>query len=76
MYKATSQEQSIEVGDNQGGQYTMITITLNFQRRALFYIFNFILPCMVISISCLAGFILPANSSEKIGLRKFYPLYN
>lgn len=52
----------------------MITITLNFQRRALFYTFNFVLPCLVISISCLAGFILPANKGEKIGLRKFNPL--
>jgi len=52
-----------------------VNITLNFQRRSLFYFVNFILPCFIISICSLVGFILPADKGEKIGLRKSYIIY-
>ncbi|XP_068187833.1 neuronal acetylcholine receptor subunit alpha-10-like [Antennarius striatus] len=48
--------------------YPDITFTLHLKRRASFYIFNLILPCMMISFLAPLGFYLPADSGEKVSL--------
>uniref|UniRef100_A0A3Q3AME2 Neuronal acetylcholine receptor subunit alpha-9-like n=1 Tax=Kryptolebias marmoratus TaxID=37003 RepID=A0A3Q3AME2_KRYMA len=48
--------------------YPDITFTLHLKRRASFYIFNLLIPCMMISFLAPLGFYLPADSGEKISL--------
>ncbi|XP_016342626.1 neuronal acetylcholine receptor subunit alpha-10-like [Sinocyclocheilus anshuiensis] len=46
--------------------YPDITYTLHLKRRASFYIFNLLIPCMMISFLAPLGFYLPADSGEKV----------
>ncbi|XP_029457828.1 neuronal acetylcholine receptor subunit alpha-10 isoform X2 [Rhinatrema bivittatum] len=48
--------------------YPDITYTLMLKRRASFYIFNLLLPCIMISFLAPLGFYLPADSGEKVSL--------
>ncbi|XP_053166139.1 neuronal acetylcholine receptor subunit alpha-10 isoform X2 [Hemicordylus capensis] len=48
--------------------YPDITYTLHLKRRASFYIFNLLLPCIMISFLAPLGFYLPADSGEKVSL--------
>ncbi|KAL7844544.1 hypothetical protein SRHO_G00230830 [Serrasalmus rhombeus] len=48
--------------------YPDITYTLKLKRRASFYIFNLLIPCMMISFLAPLGFYLPADSGEKVSL--------
>ncbi|XP_046901693.1 neuronal acetylcholine receptor subunit alpha-9-I [Hypomesus transpacificus] len=48
--------------------YPDITYTLLLKRRSLFYIFNLLLPCFLISFLAPLGFYLPADSGEKVSL--------
>ncbi|XP_041438693.1 neuronal acetylcholine receptor subunit alpha-10 [Xenopus laevis] len=48
--------------------YPDVTYTLMLQRRASFYIFNLLLPCVMISFLAPLGFYLPADSGEKVSL--------
>ncbi|XP_055769389.1 neuronal acetylcholine receptor subunit alpha-9-I [Salvelinus fontinalis] len=48
--------------------YPDITYTLHLKRRSLFYIFNLLLPCFLISFLAPLGFYLPADSGEKVSL--------
>ncbi|CAM4338503.1 neuronal acetylcholine receptor subunit alpha-10 [Caretta caretta] len=48
--------------------YPDITYTLILKRRASFYIFNLLLPCIMISFLAPLGFYLPADSGEKVSL--------
>lgn len=48
--------------------YPDITYTVLLQRRSLFYIFNLLLPCFLISFLAPLGFYLPADSGEKVSL--------
>uniref|UniRef100_A0A8C6T4U2 Uncharacterized protein n=1 Tax=Neogobius melanostomus TaxID=47308 RepID=A0A8C6T4U2_9GOBI len=48
--------------------YPDISFTLQLKRRASFYIFNLLLPCMMISFLAPLGFYLPADSGEKVSL--------
>ena len=52
-----------------GGVYSQVTLTLNFRRRTLFFTFNFVLPCLILTVCALMGFVLPADKGEKVGLR-------
>ena len=42
--------------------------TVNLRRRTLYFIFNFVFPCLLISLMCVLGFTLPPDSGEKVGL--------
>ena len=57
--------------DDQNGDYSIMTAQLFFQRRVLFYNFNFVIPSVLITILIVAGFALPCESGKKIGLRNF-----
>ncbi|KAG8453126.1 hypothetical protein GDO86_004809 [Hymenochirus boettgeri] len=48
--------------------YPDVTYTLILKRRASFYIFNLLLPCVMISFLAPLGFYLPADSGEKVSL--------
>ena len=48
--------------------YVDITFTINMRRRTLYYFFNLIVPCVLISSMALLGFTLPPDSGEKLTL--------
>ncbi|XP_070543627.1 neuronal acetylcholine receptor subunit alpha-10-like isoform X2 [Ptychodera flava] len=48
--------------------YPDVTFTIIIQRRALFYLFNLLVPCMLISTITLLDFYLPADAGEKVTL--------
>ncbi|NXF85232.1 ACH10 protein, partial [Eubucco bourcierii] len=48
--------------------YPDVTYTLLLRRRASFYIFNLLLPCLMVSFLAPLGFYLPADSGEKVSL--------
>ncbi|XP_041085427.1 neuronal acetylcholine receptor subunit alpha-9-I-like isoform X1 [Polyodon spathula] len=48
--------------------YPDITYTLLLKRRSSFYIFNLLIPCVMISFLAPLGFFLPADSGEKVSL--------
>ena len=50
--------------------YVDITFTINIRRRTLYYFFNLIVPCVLISSMALLGFTLPPDSGEKLTLGK------
>ncbi|XP_043927708.1 neuronal acetylcholine receptor subunit alpha-9-like [Protopterus annectens] len=48
--------------------YPDITYTLILKRRSSFYIFNLLIPCVLICFLAPLGFYLPADSGEKVSL--------
>ena len=48
--------------------FSDVTIQFVFKRKPLFYIFNLIVPCMIIMSMVLLGFFLPPESGERITL--------
>lgn len=48
--------------------YFDVTLDLIIQRKPLYYVFNLILPCALISTLTLILFFLPPESGEKVGL--------
>nr|XP_006825964.1 PREDICTED: neuronal acetylcholine receptor subunit alpha-9-like [Saccoglossus kowalevskii] len=54
--------------DTPGIPYTDVTFTIDFQRRSLFYVFNLLMPCTLISLMTVLTFFLPAESQGKISL--------
>ena len=48
--------------------YPDVTYTLLLRRHASFYIFNLLLPCIMVSFLAPLGFYLPADSGEKVSL--------
>ena len=50
--------------------YVDITFTIHIRRRTLYYFFNLIVPCVLISSMALLGFTLPPDSGEKLTLGK------
>ncbi|KAF7633404.1 hypothetical protein Mgra_00007197 [Meloidogyne graminicola] len=48
--------------------WPMIIATIRMRRRPLFYVFNHILPCVLISSMALLGFCMPPETGEKINM--------
>ncbi|GIY38327.1 acetylcholine receptor subunit alpha-type acr-16 [Caerostris extrusa] len=48
--------------------YVDITFCIHIRRRTLYYGFNLIIPCVLISSMALLGFTLPPDSGEKLTL--------
>ena len=46
--------------------YPDVTYTIQIRRKPLFYVFNMILPCMLITLVALLGFYIPSDSGEKV----------
>ena len=49
--------------------YPSLKFTLLLKRRTLYYGFNLIIPCILITIMTILGFTLPPDAGEKIGLQ-------
>ncbi|KAL3313355.1 hypothetical protein Ciccas_008044, partial [Cichlidogyrus casuarinus] len=49
-------------------EYQYYIMTIRLQRRSLYYIFNSIVPCLILSLICLVQFGLPPDANEKITL--------
>jgi len=52
----------------------MIYYTLHLRRKPIYYIINIIVPCCFIAFIAAATFILPPNSTDRLGLSKFFGL--
>lgn len=50
--------------------YVDITFIIKIRRRTLYYFFNLIVPCVLISSMALLGFTLPPDCGEKLTLGK------
>lgn len=48
--------------------YPDVTITIQIKRKPMFYVFNLILPCILITGIALLGFYMPSDSGEKVTL--------
>lgn len=48
----------------------MLIFTMFMRRRTLYYGLNLVIPCMLITLMTILGFMLPPDAGEKIGLRK------
>jgi nicotinic acetylcholine receptor len=48
--------------------YPDITYTVQIRRKPLFYVFNMILPCFIITLVALLGFYIPSDSGEKVSM--------
>lgn len=51
--------------------YVDVTFTIMIRRRTLYYFFNLIVPCVLISSMALLGFTLPPDSGEKLTLGQY-----
>jgi hypothetical protein len=69
---ASSQSTKSVVFDIFGGVYSQVTLTLNFRRRTLFFTFNFVLPCLILTVCALMGFVLSSDRGEKVGIILFH----
>ena len=45
-----------------------ITYTVQMRRKPLFYVFNMIMPCFLITLVALLGFYVPSDSGEKVSM--------
>ncbi|XP_070563835.1 neuronal acetylcholine receptor subunit alpha-10-like [Ptychodera flava] len=52
--------------DSPGIPYTDATFVVHLNRRPFFYVFNLVMPCVLISIFTMISFFLPADSGEKV----------
>lgn len=48
--------------------YPDVTFKIIIQRQSLFYIYNLVFPCVVITLVAMLGFLLPVDSGERISL--------
>ncbi|CAJ0578672.1 unnamed protein product, partial [Mesorhabditis spiculigera] len=48
--------------------YPFVDVHITIERRPMFYVFNLILPCVLISGIALLGFYMPSDSGEKVTL--------
>ncbi len=54
--------------DAPGIPYTHVLFTIHFKRRSMYYVFNLVMPCVLISGITVLGFVLPSDSGEKVSL--------
>ena len=48
--------------------YVFVKNYVLIQRRPLFYVFNMVVPCLLITLVALLGFYMPSDSGEKISM--------
>lgn len=48
--------------------YIFINYYILIERRPLFYLFNMVMPCMLITMVALLGFYMPSDSGEKVSM--------
>lgn len=64
MLLETKVDSSTEIAET--GQYSVVTYLIKIRRRTLYYIMNFILPCVLIAILTVLVFLLPPESGERV----------
>ncbi|XP_078691683.1 neuronal acetylcholine receptor subunit alpha-10-like [Branchiostoma floridae x Branchiostoma belcheri] len=47
--------------------YVTIVLTLQLERRSYFYMFNMVLPCIILMVLNVFGFYIPPDSGERLG---------
>ena len=47
---------------------SVLKFHLRMRRKPFFYVFNIVLPIMILSVTTLSVFMLPADCNEKVGL--------
>ncbi|PAV57982.1 hypothetical protein WR25_04425 [Diploscapter pachys] len=52
--------------------YPIVDILITIERRPMFYVFNLIIPCVLISLIALLSFYMPSNEGEKVTLGTYY----
>nr|CAD2158171.1 unnamed protein product [Meloidogyne enterolobii] len=58
----------IRFSTDKVASWPMIIATIKMRRRPLFYVFNHIIPCVLISSMALLGFCMPPETGEKINM--------
>ncbi|XP_072023690.1 neuronal acetylcholine receptor subunit alpha-9-like isoform X1 [Amphiura filiformis] len=48
--------------------YTHVLFTVHLRRLSMYYVFNLVMPCVLISGITVLGFVLPSDSGEKVSL--------
>ncbi|CAH8625301.1 unnamed protein product [Schistosoma curassoni] len=66
--ESASIKRNIQTYGGEDQTYIDVTIYVYMQRRALYYMFNIIIPCMIMSMMALLVFTLPPEANEKIVL--------
>uniref|UniRef100_A0A914H2A9 Uncharacterized protein n=1 Tax=Globodera rostochiensis TaxID=31243 RepID=A0A914H2A9_GLORO len=64
----TAERTLIRFPTDERASWPMIIATIRMRRRPLFYVFNHILPCVLISSMALLGFCMPPETGEKINM--------
>uniref|UniRef100_A0A095AYM0 Neuronal acetylcholine receptor subunit alpha-7 n=1 Tax=Schistosoma haematobium TaxID=6185 RepID=A0A095AYM0_SCHHA len=67
-FTGASIKRNIQTYGGEDQTYIDVTIYVYMQRRALYYMFNIIIPCMIMSMMALLVFTLPPEANEKIVL--------
>ena len=70
MFLGVPGKRNVVIHDCCPEPYVDITFTLSIRRRTLYYFFNLIVPCVLISSMALLGFTLPPDAGEKLTLGK------
>lgn len=68
MKSVTVESNSEIYPDAPGISYYDVTYMIQISRRSNYYVFNLILPCILLSAITTLVFILPADSGEKVSL--------
>ena len=61
-------EMKMELFQNDSVTFSNLVYTLVIQRRSFFYVFNLVLPCMVLLLIGIMTFYLPPGTGDKISL--------
>ena len=64
MLLETKVDSSTEIAET--GHYSVVTYSIKIRRRTLYYIMNFILPCVLIAVLTVLVFLLPPESGERV----------
>ncbi|WKY15117.1 hypothetical protein Q1695_000546 [Nippostrongylus brasiliensis] len=61
-------KEAVSFPSNPSSKWPTIVIRIKMHRRPLFYIFNHIVPCVLISSMAVLGFLMPPETGEKINM--------
>ncbi|XP_033102947.1 neuronal acetylcholine receptor subunit alpha-3-like [Anneissia japonica] len=68
MINITFRNKEEEYPDDLGKKFTDVEYEVVLRRRPLYYLFNLVTPCFLVSIVAMMTFFLPPESGEKISL--------
>ncbi|XP_071949199.1 neuronal acetylcholine receptor subunit alpha-6-like [Antedon mediterranea] len=68
MVNISFKDEEEEYPDDPGKKFTDVEYEVVLRRRPLYYLFNLVTPCFLVSIVAMMTFFLPPESGEKISL--------